>query len=201
MDESGQFVDYYALLQVNPTCDIPTLEKAYRHFAHKYHPDHPDTSDVDMFRKILRAYRKLREPESRAEYDKVYKKHKGNSFDSPSVGDDIRIDAESALVDAEMHEKMLFNLYKRRREQPEDPGVMIYKLQRLLDCTDDNFDFHVWYLKSKGLINWTEEGTLVITIEGVDHVISMSRAAEEKRLQIPQSKPLEEQPSGDAKPN
>ncbi|WP_340587195.1 J domain-containing protein [Erythrobacter alti] len=206
MDENGVFVDYYGLLQVNPQCDATMLEKAYRHFAHMYHPDHPDTADVDKFQAILSAYRVLREPDRRAEYDKLYQSHKGESFEYVPTNDDLRIDAESALIDAEMHEKMLYYLYKSRREQPEDPGMMIYRLQRMLDCSDDNFDFHVWYLKSKGLIVWTEAGTLAITIEGVDHVISMSRAAEEKRLQIPKAKkfeepPFEESQSDTPKPN
>jgi len=192
MEENGQFVDYYAVLQVNPACDSKILEKAYRHFAHMYHPDHPDTADVDKFQEILGAYRLLRDPERRTEYDKVYKTHKGDSLEYPQVSDDIRIDAESALIDAEMHEKILYYLYKRRREHPEDPGVMSYYLQQMLKCGDDSFDFHVWYLKSKQLIQRTEAGTLAITIEGVDHVISMSRAAEEKRLQIPQVNPEKE---------
>ncbi|KLI64296.1 DnaJ domain-containing protein [Aurantiacibacter marinus] len=201
MEESSEFVDYYALLQVSPTCDITMLEKAYRHFAHMYHPDHPDTADVDKFQEILGAYRLLREPNARAEYDKSYKAQKGESFETAHVFDDIRIDAQDALVDAEMHEKMLYFLYKQRREQPEDAGVMVYRLQRMLGCSDDNFDFHVWYLKSKGLIVRTESGTIAITIEGVDHVISMSRAAEEKRLQIPKASRFGDARSDGTQPN
>ncbi len=197
MEESSEFVDYYALLQVNPNCDGIMLEKAYRHFAHMYHPDHPDTADVGKFQEILGAYRLLREPVARAKYDESYKAQNGGNFEPANSFSDIRIDAQDALVDAEMHEKMLYHLYRQRRHQPEDAGVMVYRLQRMLGCSDDNFDFHTWYLKSKGLIAMTESGTIAITIEGVDHVISMSRAAEEKRLQLPKTRQFED-PQPDA---
>ena len=60
-------------------------------------------------------------------------------------------------------------------------------LQEILDCLEDNFEFHIWYLKSKGFIELTERGTLAITIEGVDHVISTSRTNFAERLLIAQS--------------
>ena len=92
------------------------------------------------------------------------------------------------IEDAEAHEKILFHLYKQRRENATDPGVMGYYLQRMLDCSDENFEFHAWYLKSKGFIEITQEGKLAITIDGVDHVISMSRTAEAEKLLIAQAK-------------
>ena len=65
---------------------------------------------------------------------------------------------------------------------------MGYYLQRMLDCSDENFEFHAWYMKSKGYIEITQEGKLAITIDGVDHVISMSRTAEAEKLLIAQAK-------------
>lgn len=186
--ENGQeFVDYYALLQVNPTCDAKMLEKAYRHFAHMYHPDHSETGNVDKFHEINEAYSALRSPEMREKYDRIYHAYKGKGAEHVPDGDEVRIDEKSAIGDAEMHEKILFHLYKRRRERAEDPGVIGYTLQEMLKCTDENFEFHIWYLKSKGFLDKTEQGTLAITIEGVDHVISMSRAAEAERLLIAKS--------------
>ena len=188
MENGHEFVDYYALLQVNPTCDAKMLEKAYRYAAQMYHPDHTDTADVDKFQEVIAAYAILRDPEKRAQYDRAYREHgKGDFFAFPA-NEAIQIDEESALADAEAHEKILFHLYKRRREHADDPGVMSYYLQRLLDCSDESFEFHSWYLKSKGFVDITEQGTLAITISGVDHVISMSRTAEAEKLLIAQAK-------------
>ena len=181
-EESQGFVDYYALLQVSPGCDAKMLEKAYRYFAQMYHPDHAQTADVEKFQEIIEAYRVLRDPASRGEYDRTYRTHHKEEIFEHSVDGSIQIDGKTAMDDADAHEKILQFLYKRRREKPRDPGVIGFYIQELLDCSDDTFDFHAWYLKSKGLIKATEHGTFEITIEGVDHVISESRDAERRRL-------------------
>lgn len=186
-EENSGFVDYYALLQVSPTCDAKMLEKAYRYFAQMYHPDHAQTADVDKFQEIIEAYRVLRDQETRAEYDRTYRTvHKEELLDAADTSND-RVDERTASEDAEAHEKILNFLYKRRREKPRDPGVIGFYIQELLDCSDDTFEFHAWYLKSKGLLRATEHGTFEITIEGVDHVISMSREAQRRRLISDQS--------------
>jgi curved DNA-binding protein len=60
-----------------------------------------------------------------------------------------------------------------------------------LNCSDDTFEFHKWYLKEKGFIVVTEHGTLAITIEGIDHVISISRSTRAEKLLIAKSSPEE----------
>lgn len=191
MENGQEFVDYYALLKVDPRCDAKMLEKAYRHFAQLYHPDHPATADVEKFQEINEAYNALRDPKDRQKYDRTYEARMGNGLHPHIEAEEVQIEKGSASLDAEAHEKMLAFLYKRRREHADDPGAMRYHAQELLGCSDESFEFHVWYLKSKGYIDVTEHGTLAITIEGVDHVISMNRTAEEERiLQIPQSDPV-----------
>lgn len=185
MESAEPFVDYYNVLEVSPSCGAKMLEKAYRHFAQKYHPDHPETADVEKFQAVIEAYNVLRDPEKRAHYDAGYKSDSAQAFHFISQDQDIHVDEKSAIHDAEIHEKILYYLYKRRREHAEDPGVIGYFIEKLIDCSHENYEFHIWYLKSKGFINVTEHGTLEITIEGVDHVISMSRAIEERKL-LPQ---------------
>ena len=187
MENGHDFVDYYALLQVDSTCDSKMLEKAYRHFAQLYHPDHPESADVGKFQEIISAYKVLRDPQSRKQYDKAYRERRKSNFFEFAQNEDVQISEESALKDAEAHQTILYFLYKRRREHADEPGVIGYFLQELLDCSDESFEFHTWYLKSKGYIEALEDGTLAITIEGVDHVISMSRASEAEKLLISQS--------------
>jgi len=78
------------------------------------------------------------------------------------------------------------SLYRKRREDSLNPGVIGFYLQEMLNCSDEQFEFHKWYLKEKGFILVTEQGTLAITIQGVDHVISMSQAAKAEKLLIAQ---------------
>jgi curved DNA-binding protein len=186
--ENGQdFIDYYGLMQVSPKCDAKVLEGAYRHFAKMYHPDHRETADIDKFSQLTMAYKVLRDPDKRAEYDRSYFQRSRKTFDHFPSAMETEIDGSAALNDAEVHEKILLRLYKRRREHAHDAGIVSWLLQETIDCTDDSFEFHVWYLKSKGYIEVTEQGTLAITIHGVDHVISMSRTNFAERLLMDRS--------------
>lgn len=184
MNSDHIFVDYYDILQVNPNCDAKILESAYHYLAKTYHPDHAQTADITKFGEVVEAYKVLRDPDKRAEYDLVYSKNcNGQPFKFPS-GNESGIEETSALGDAEDHTKILKFLYQRRRENAQDAGVVGFYLQDMLQCSHENFEFHKWYLKEKGFIILTEHGTLAITIQGVDHVISMSRSAKAEKLLI-----------------
>jgi curved DNA-binding protein len=187
MNESKPFIDYYNILQVNPNCDAKILETAYRYLAKMYHPDHAETADVTKFNEVIEAYRILRNPDQRAEYDVVYAANtKEERFDFPSYNE-ADVDQTSALNDANVHARILLFLYKRRREHAQDAGVAGFYVQEMLNCSEEHFDFHVWYLKAKDFIEITEQGALAITIQGVDHVISMSRNTMTEKLLIAQS--------------
>jgi len=184
MNSDQTFVDYYDILQVNPNCDAKILESAYHYLAKTYHPDHAQTADIAKFGEVVEAYKILRDPHKRAEYDLLYSKNcAGQPFKFP-VGNESGIEENSALGDAEDHTKILRFLYERRRENAQDAGVVGFYLQDMLQCSHENFEFHKWYLKEKGFIVLTEHGTLAITIQGVDHVISMSRNAKAEKLLI-----------------
>lgn len=183
MNYDQPFVDYYGILRVHPECDARTLEIAYRKLAKVYHPDHPETADIEKFNAVVEAYRVLRDHGKRLAYDIEYSAQTGFFF---SASDSILAEERAALSDADAHAEILMHLYKRRRERAGDPGVGPYELQCKLDCSDEAFDFHVWYLKSKGLIEVTDQGTLAIAIAGVDHVISSSRSVAQERLRITQ---------------
>ena len=184
MADGEQFIDYYRILQVSPNCSARALEAAYRALAKMYHPDHIDTADVTRFNEVIEAYRAIRNPDERAEYDLAYTRHTGFTFFAEDA--DLH-DEKSAVSDDDIHTRILLRLYKRRRESANDAGVGHYAIQDMLKCSDENFEFHIWYLKSKGFAETTEEGTLAITVEGVDHVISMSRTTLREKLLITQA--------------
>ncbi|WP_170234968.1 DnaJ domain-containing protein [Croceicoccus sediminis] len=184
--ENGQhYTDYYKVLKVNPDCDARILELAYHYFAKMYHPDNAATADPDRFAETIEAYRILRDPEKRAAYDRTYNRGSGASFEFPQ-SDELALDEKSALSDAETHAKILSFLYKRRREHASDAGVIGWLLQEMLGCSEDHFEFHVWYLKNKGFIEVTEQGTIAVTIAGVDHVIASSRTRQADTLMLQQ---------------
>lgn len=186
MTVEPDFDDYYGLLQVSPDCDARILEIAYHYFAKMYHPDNPDTGDTDRFNALQQAYGTLKDAEKRADYDRRngtngVRRANGAAF---RVDASLQIDESSARADAEAHAKILFHLYQRRRNNGSEPGVAGWLIQEMLDCSLDQFEFYVWYLKNKRFLEVTEQGTLAITVEGVDHVIETSRARDPEKLMI-----------------
>ena len=182
MENGEEFTDYYNLLNVDPNCDTRILEIAYHHFAKLYHPDHAETADTDKFNEVVAAYRTLKDPEKRAAYDRIYLSKANGSAASAGRISDFDVSGHDAVSDAELQEKILLYLYKKRRENPHEAGVAPWIVQEVLECPEDHFEFHIWYLKSKDLIETTEQGTLAISIEGVDQVISLSRVNATREL-------------------
>jgi curved DNA-binding protein len=180
-------MNYYEVLRVDPSCNAKGLEAAYHRLARTHHPDHNASADTAQFALVTEAYRTLRDPEKRAEYDQMYGLDREESSASFSRSGDL-FDDHSALDDAEAHAKILMLLYKRRRSNPQDAGVVAYFLQDLLKCSHDELEFHKWYLKEKGFVVTTEQGTIAITIQGIDHVISMSRTTRAEKLLISHSR-------------
>ena len=64
--------DYYETLEINKSSDDKTLKSAFRKLAKKYHPDHNpgNTEAENKFKEISEAYERLKNPESRAAYDR-----------------------------------------------------------------------------------------------------------------------------------
>jgi curved DNA-binding protein len=117
----------------------------------------------------------------------LYEAHKGEQVRSNGFDHSIEVNGKTALDDAEIHEKILHTLYRKRRENAKDAGLVGWLLQEMLECSEEHFEFHLWYLKSKGFLELTEQGTLAITIQGVDHVISRSRTDEVEKLLLSKS--------------
>jgi len=192
MADDQPFIDYYDVLQVNPNCDAKILEAAYHYLAKMHHPDHSGSADVTKFNDVVEAYKVLRNPEQRAEYDLLYAANNHQEGFSFPSGNEFDIDEKDAINDAEVHARILLYLYKRRRENAQNAGIAGFYVQEMLGCSDAHFEFHAWYLKAKGFIAINEQGALAITIEGVDHVIAMSRSTKAEKLLIAQSSDSED---------
>jgi len=65
-------IDYYELLCVSRDADSATLKSAYRKLAMKFHPDrNPGDAEAErQFKEISEAYNALKDPQSRAAYDR-----------------------------------------------------------------------------------------------------------------------------------
>lgn len=188
MTDDPPFVDYYAVLRIDRDCTTKALDAAYRQLAKMYHPDHPETADVIKFNAVIEAYRALRNPAKRAEYDAAHAAHRPGTASASPLNGGLDAEEKVALDDAEAHSRILLMLYKRRRENALEAGVSDYLIQEALGCTLEHLEFHRWYLKAKGYIETTQEGTLAITIEGIDHVITQSQSTKVEKLLIAQAR-------------
>ena len=187
MNDALNFVDYYSVLQVSPSCDLKTLDLAYHRLAKAHHPDHSGSADTTKFNDVTEAYRVLRNRKKRAEYDILFQSHNKREWFESSVGRELGVDEKDALSDADAHARILMFLYKNRRENAQSAGVIGFYIQEMLGCSDEQFDFHRWYLREKRFIELTEHGTIAITVLGIDHVISLSRTTAAEKLLIGQS--------------
>ncbi len=160
--------DHYATLQVSPHADGDTIERVFRHLAKRYHPDNVDSGDADRFNAVVEAYRVLSDPEERARYDLHYgevQEARWRVFDQASANDGVRSDRQ-------LRAGILTLLYTARRNDVEKPGLGIIELERLLGCPEEVMRFHLWYLKERKFIQRLDNGTLAITVEGVDEVMA-----------------------------
>jgi len=69
------WVDYYKILQVDPSAEQEVIEVAFKRLVNKYHPDHNKSrSEAEEKCKLINeAYQVLRDPDKRQKYDKKWR--------------------------------------------------------------------------------------------------------------------------------
>jgi curved DNA-binding protein CbpA len=161
------FTDYYEILEISPNANSETIERIFRYFALRYHPDNSDTGDLSRFGEIVEAHNTLKDPVKRAQY----LRHKDHSGDRWKLAEEAS-NTKGIERDVVIQDKLLSLLYVKRRQNISDPGLGYVELERLSGCPREHLEFHLWYLKAKGWIGRLENGTLAITVEGVDRTNS-----------------------------
>ena len=173
MEAPKMFTDYYELLEISPNATSETIERIFRYLAMRYHPDNQATGDEKSFSQILDAHNTLKDPAKRAQYDIQHKYH----TDLRKELVEEASNPQGIEWDAVIQDKLLSLLYVKRRKDVSDPGIGDHELERLSGCPREHLEFHIWYLKAKGWIKGTENGTLAITVEGVDRAKSIPEMA------------------------
>jgi len=165
MDSIG-FDDYYEDLQVSSNADSETIDRIYRLLAKRYHPDNPHTGNIETFKNLTNAHEILSHPERRAAYDVSYEEKKTRQWQAISE----ITSPEGYTEDAHNRRCMLSILYIKCREKPSEPGIGLWRLEKMLGWPENVMEFHYWYLKEKGYIKRNEDGQLSITVTGADKV-------------------------------
>jgi curved DNA-binding protein CbpA len=178
MKEEIFFTDYYDVLQLSPNADTDTIQRVFRHLAKKYHPDAQHGGNPELFRRILKAHEILMNPEKRAAYDVTYQEYWDRKLRLVRDAGDGRISRDNS----EIRDRILTLLYTQRRTSPNHPGLGDMDLARLLRAPIEFFEFDLWYLRAKGLVERLDSGTLAISVEGVDHIEREGMHLREERL-------------------
>jgi curved DNA-binding protein CbpA len=165
------FIDYYEALEISPNANSETLERVFRYFAMRYHPDNRDTGNEARFSEIIEAHNTLKDPVKRAQYDIQYKDHAGLRRELTEEAGNTKGMERDVVIQA----KLLSLLYVKRRKDVNNPGIGDVELERLSGCPREHIEFHLWYLKAKGWIARIENGTIAITVEGIDRANSENR--------------------------
>jgi curved DNA-binding protein CbpA len=169
--EPSMFTDHYEILEISPNANAETIERVFRYLAMRYHPDNHDTGDLSRFSEIVEAHNTLKDPVKRAQYDIQHKDQSGIRWKLAEEASDTK----NIERDVVIQEQLLSILYVKRRQNINDPGIGEYDLERLSGCPREHLEFHLWYLKAKGLVGRLENGMLAITVEGVDQANSGNR--------------------------
>ena len=164
--QTDDFVDFYELMQISPNAEAETVQRVYRMLASRYHPDNPETGDPDKFVRLNQAYQVLSNRHTRAEYDLQYHSRNVQPLSIFEMKD------FAAGIDGENNRRLgiLCLLYKRRRTNPDHPGLSILDLETTMSSPREHLMFTLWYVREQELVRQDEHSNFVITGKGVDFV-------------------------------
>jgi curved DNA-binding protein CbpA len=179
MAQNGE-LDFYEVLQVSDTAEPETINRVYRIFAQRYHPDNRETGNEARFREITEAYQILSNPEKRARYDATSQKRRADRWRLVAAGPESENDFE---MEQAVRLTVLEALYTKRRIQPQEPGIYLRELERMLGRPREHLEFTIWYLSQKKLIS-TDDARMYLTADGAEYLEESYRSnLHRKRLQ------------------
>jgi curved DNA-binding protein CbpA len=172
--------DYYDVLQVSDAAEPETINRVYRMLAQRYHPDNRETGNEGRFRTITEAYQVLSSPEKRAQYDATNQKRKKDRWRLVSAGAQTENDFEMEQV---VRLTVLEALYTKRRLDPQNPGIYLVELERMIGRPREHLEFTIWFLNQKKLIA-TDDARMYLTADGAEYLEDSYKSnIQRKRLQ------------------
>ena len=177
---SSEVDDFYDVLQVSDAAEPETINRVYRMLAQRYHPDNRETGNEGRFRTITEAYQVLSSPEKRAQYDATNQKRKKDRWRLVSAGAQTENDFEMEQV---VRLTVLEALYTKRRLDPQNPGIYLVELERMIGRPREHLEFTIWFLNQKKLIN-SDDARMYLTADGAEYLEDSYKSnIQRKRLQ------------------
>ncbi len=162
----AKFQDHYAILGVDPKASSETIQAAYTKLAEKYQPGNWETGDPQKFESINLAFEVLSDATLRAGFDQL----KGvNQNEGAPTFSGLEF-FEALKQGTDLRAAVLCVLYDRRRLMPFKPSLSIRHLENMLHVTTEELNFALWYLKQRALVTNDDKSSLLITVDGMDHL-------------------------------
>lgn len=158
------FIDYYELLEINPSANVELIETAVRAQLRRYSPQNAKTGDETKFELVKKAYLALSNAKSRSSYDAEYKRQS----DSAPKGIQRTISTEALEDQARKRVAVLTIMYERMLKKPQDGALTAIEISTGAGYDVVHLEFALWFLREKGYIARTDVGDLRITAEGVE---------------------------------
>ena len=161
-----EFIDYYELMQISPNAEPQTVVRVFRMLAARYHPDNTQSGDLNIFMRLMEAYKVLTNAEQRADYDVRWQAQRAKPLGVFGRKEFTR------GMDGEANRRLgiLTLLYARRRANPDRPGCSVLEFEQSMATPREHLLFSLWYLKDKCLLAQNDSSDYVITHLGVDFV-------------------------------
>jgi curved DNA-binding protein CbpA len=177
---SNGYVDYYEVLQVSESAEPETINRVYRIFAQRYHPDNQETGNDARFREITEAYQVLSNVEKRAQFDATHQRQRKDRWRLVSAGAESENNFE---LEQMVRLTVLEALYTKRRVDPQNPGIFLLELEKMIGRPREHLEFTIWFLAQKKLIN-TDDARMYLTADGAEYLEESYRSnLHRKRLQ------------------
>lgn len=163
---AGKFQDHYALLNVETNADSETIQAAYSKLAKKFHPNSGDAPDKTKFDAVNLAFEVLSDPELRIAFDQV----KGVDHDAGNPKFSGLEFFQALDESASLRAAILCLLYDRRRLKSHKPSLSLRHMEGMVQASNDELNFALWYLKQRGLVVNDDKSSMAITVEGMDYL-------------------------------
>lgn len=129
---SEAFTDYYLLLGIEPTADIPDIRRAFIAKAKEHHPDAGGTTE--FMQQLNLAYKTLMSPTAKGAYDMLHNFHSGTTKPSDyRYHEGRQINDVTDMSDAEIDTFLddLFNEY--RNGPPKSQATVKQRFKKLFE--------------------------------------------------------------------
>lgn len=162
---AGKFQDHYVVLELTHKATDEQIKEAFERLSIQYDPIQGTEPDYDKFEALTLAYEVLSDADLRKDFNKL----KGIGLDDKPKFSGLPF-FEALARPSGLRAALLCVLYDYRRLHPFTPAISVRHALGMLEGTEEEVNFAIWYLKQRNLIVNDDKSNLMITADGLDYL-------------------------------